>query len=124
MKCVDVGSVEPGMVLAQPVYNHQGDLMFDVGSAITDKDVRVLKSWGVEKVWVEKDNKDNVAGTKTDIEDKTAETFNSDTLEDKFRDVLDDPVMAEIMRVAKKIQERRYSKLQWNDDNRQSNTNH
>ena len=123
MKCLDVGSVKSGMILAQPVCNHQGDMMFEVGIAISEKDIRVLKSWGIEKVWIQKDGNEKVPCKEIDVESEGAETFSSTTLKDMFSDVLDDPVMVEIMRIAKKIQERRHSKLEWDDDNRQSSTN-
>jgi hypothetical protein len=122
MKRVDVNSIEIGMVLAEPVYNHQEEVLFEAGAALQEKDIWVLKSWGVEQVSIRKESIENRPSDDNGEVDAQHEERISETLESKFSDVLDDPVMAEIMRVAKKLQERRYSKIEWDDDDRQSFT--
>ena len=97
--------LQPGMRLAEPAYNFQGVLLLDAGSELSEKNIRILKSWGVAKV--------SIDGKSEDKQAMAAESENEiisgikKGLQQKFSDVLDDPVMDEIMRVAGKILQKR-----------------
>jgi len=101
MNMVDLKS---GMILERPVKNNQGVLLLDAGAKITQKNIRIFKSWGVIEVSV----KGELNELKTAGETPAAEVKDSVEmgLRAKFSDVLDDPVMVEIFKAARKQRER------------------
>ena len=95
---VGIEDLKPGMILEHPVKNHQGVLLLEARAKITKKNIRILKSWGVEEV--------TVKGEVLRVNDSTfqpeTQIVESDEmqLKEKFSDVLDDPVMVEIFNAA------------------------
>ena len=55
MNKLSIEDVKPGMVLAQPVRNHQGVLLLEAGARITKKNIRIFKSWGVFEISIKSD---------------------------------------------------------------------
>jgi len=96
-----VDDLEPGMILAKPVYNHQELLLLETGVKIKEKNIRMFKSWGVSKVWVRGESPDDADGHR-EFEDQAREAMEM-KLKEKFADVLDDPIMLEIMRAASRV---------------------
>jgi hypothetical protein len=97
---VSIADLKPGMILAESVRNSQGLLLLDGGTKITKKHIRIFKSWGVMEIFVEghlKKPKNAEAVDVTDVE----EPFEME-MKSKFSDVLDDPVMVEIFKAARK----------------------
>ena len=97
---VSIADLKSGMILTKSVRNPQGVLLLDAGTKITKKNIRIFKSWGVMEIFVEghlKKSKNveetEAAGVKDSIELE---------LKTKFSDVLDDPVMVEIFKAARK----------------------
>ena len=112
MMKLNINEIKPGMVLAHPVYNAHGVLLLESGARITRKNIRIFKSWGVSQVMVKGDS-----GSPED-QDESAATDVKITIENrlrkKFSDVLDDPVMAEILeaasqQLAKSLQNREHN---------------
>jgi len=101
----DVDDLEPGMILAKPVYNHQELLLLEAGVKIKEKNIRMFKSWGVSKVWVSGESPDDADGD-LEFEDQAREAMEI-KLKKKFADVLDDPIMLEIMRAASSVLSKR-----------------
>jgi len=97
---VNVVDLKPGMVLAQSVHNHQGILLLDARTKITKKNIRIFKSWGVIEVAV----KGELNELKTMDEKPLPRIKNTVEMElqEKFADVMDDPVMVEIFKAARK----------------------
>ncbi len=116
MLTLNIDEIKPGMVLAHPVYNGHGVLLLESGARITKKNIRIFKSWGVPQVAVkggsgsaESEDESGVTDVKISIENR---------LRKKFSDVLDDPVMAEILKAAS----RQLAKnLQTREHNHESN---
>jgi len=98
MKPVGIEELKPGMILGQPVKNHQGVLLLEAGARITKKNIRIFKSWGVTEVTVkgQVDRETDGAGRPELRINATVEI----QLKEKFADVLDDPVMVEIFNAA------------------------
>ena len=90
--------LKPGMILAEPVYNQQDLLLLEQGAALTKKRIWMLKTWGLEQVWVKGKPRGNDKGA-DEGGMETKETIENE-LKKKFADVADDPVMAEIMKAA------------------------
>jgi len=98
MITVDLEEFKPGMILAESVYSRQDVLLLKEGTELTERKVWILKSWGISKVSVEggqiKDVNSYKGKDSTDIE------AIGKKLKEKFSDVLEDPVMQEILNVA------------------------
>ena len=93
-----IDELKPGMILARSVYNQQDLLLLEKDSALTKKRIWMIKTWGIDQVSIKgKPLEDN----RTDFE---AELENKDTIEKelkaKFADVIEDPIMQEIMKAA------------------------
>jgi hypothetical protein len=108
MKRLDLSQIEPSMVLAEPVHDFQGNLLLDKGKTLSEKEIWMLKSWGVAEIRVE-------GGPEESIEPHdVAEYRPSEVIEKhvktQFSQVSENPVMAEIMRVAEKMRQQRHQK--------------
>ena len=95
---VDLEKLKAGMVLAEPVRNHQNMLLLESGKKITARAIRIFKSWGVTQVDVRSRRVDLERAESTD--DGTAASDIEFKLKKKFAEVLDDPVMVTIMEAA------------------------
>ena len=106
MLSVNIDRLKSGMMLAKPVYSLHGVLLFDKGDVLTERNIWVLKSWGVRQVWLN--------GGHEEEGQLTSENFLKlsikESLEKKFSGTPDDEVMAEIMRVAGRLLEERLTK--------------
>jgi hypothetical protein len=100
-----VDDLKLGMTLAKPVYNHQELLLLGAGVKIVEKNIRMFKSWGVSEVWVKGESPDDADGDMK-FEDQAREEMEM-KLKEKFADVLDDPIMLEIMRAASSVLSKR-----------------
>ena len=97
MKVVNVSEWKQGMRLARAVQNGQGVLLLNEGVELSDKSIWILKSWGVTSLCVETDDNEDPGHTeRSDEVDREI----ARRVEDTFRDVADDEVMAEIMAAA------------------------
>jgi len=105
MITLSLGKLKAGMILAEPAHNFQGVLLLDTGAKLSEKNIRILKSWGVTRVGVE--GKDKEKKKKDDDVRNEARLAIEKSLVERFSNVLDDPVMMEIMRVAAKLLEKR-----------------
>ena len=93
-----VNELKPGMTLTESVYNQQELLLLEKDTVLTKKRIWILKTWGIKRVNVK--GKPKEAGkTAIEIEIETRETIEAE-LEAKFADVIDEPVMKEIMEAA------------------------
>jgi len=106
--------LKPGMVLSTPVHNFHGILLLSKGTKLTQKNIRILKSWGVNHIGVAgRSKKDRKKAT---VPDKATKRSVQANLTKKFSDVLDDKVMVEIMRVAgNRLKKRSLNKKELNE---------
>ena len=98
---VKLEKLTTGMILAKAVYNHQELLLLEAGAKITEKNIRMFKSWGVASVWVRGDSADDSTKSVATA-GKSVEAIETE-LNKKFADVIDDPVMMKIMRAASRV---------------------
>ena len=98
MITVDLEEFKPGMILAKSVYSRQDVLLLKEGTELTERKVWILRSWGISEVSVEGEQAEDIDSEKRE-ESKARETIKKE-LKEKFSDVLQDPVMEEIMKVA------------------------
>jgi len=101
MITVDLEEYKPGKILAESVYSRQDVLLLKEGTELTERKVRILKSWGISKVSVEGERVEDINPDKRK-ESGVVETIKKE-LKEKFSGVLEDPVMEEIMNAACKV---------------------
>ena len=93
-----IDALKPGMVLARSVYNQQDLLLLEKGTALTKKRIWMLKTWGIDQVSL-KGRGQNDEPPVYEAEFETRESIERE-LQAKFADVIDDPIMQEIMKAA------------------------
>lgn len=102
---VSLEQVKAGMVLAEPVRNHQNMLLLESGKKISARAIRIFKSWGITEVTVRSRNSKSGSNDQTDV---LAAAANIEMrLKKKFADSLEDPVMVTIMEAAGRILSRK-----------------
>jgi hypothetical protein len=88
-----------GMFLAADAVNAQQMLLLKKGTALTEKSLQMLKSWGVETVCI--------AQSETEDSETPVPADNSAAIQEEllkqFADTVENPIMAEICRVAADI---------------------
>ncbi len=105
MRALSLGDLKPGMTLADPVNDMQGTLLLKRGAVLTEKSVLMLKSWGVTDALVDGEpEKDDEEGAPDAREMEAIEL----ELKEKFGELAESPVMAEIMRVAGGLLRKRF----------------
>lgn len=101
MITVPVQSLKPGRILAADIKNAHGQLLIKKAMEVTDKHLRVLKSWGVVEVQVEGDPSDTT-------DEMVVEQFNPEILDKARTEVLarmshnsmEHPAIDELVRLA------------------------
>jgi hypothetical protein len=98
MNVVTVDDLKPGMVLAEAVRNLQDQVLLEAGRKVTAKAVRVFKSWGIRRVAV----KSGGAGERgaQSLTQAAPPAALDEGLKARFADVMNDPLMVEIMQAA------------------------
>jgi hypothetical protein len=92
-----INSVKPGMVLADSVSNLQGVLLLAKGTVLKQKNILMLKAWGIMEVALEgQPEKEENAKPQAEDQKKSIENI----LMDRFYGTLDDEVMVEVMNVS------------------------
>ena len=106
MPILNSDELKPGMILAKPVRNFQEVLLLNEGTELSEKNIRMLKTWGVVEIWVEGDGDEDEC-SEVELDSKVKESIERE-LKEKFSEVLEDEIMVEIMRVAGGQLEKRF----------------
>jgi len=112
MHLIDLDKAKPGMTLAKSVYTLQDVLLLKPDVRLTEKNIHILKSWGIHEVWIDDAAGEGVAGRMGPEHERRA--FIDDELRVKFSETLPDPLMEEILRIAGNILEKRLQKQEKN----------
>jgi hypothetical protein len=102
-----LSEIKPGMTLSKPVYDFHDVLLLKAGTELTPKTMHLLKSWGINRVWVAGQDDRQTAARDVQQEVRIQETVTK-YLQAKFDGVLDDPIMVTIMETAGALITRRY----------------
>lgn len=86
------------MTLAEAVRNHQDQLLLDGGRRITEKSIRIFKSWGIRKLAIKPGPAVGGAGDETVAAGLPPAI--DEELKERFADTAADPLMAAIMQAA------------------------
>lgn len=100
MGTINISELKPGMVLEKPVYSPQGALLLPEGAELTDRNIFVLKTWGVTEVDIKGVEKEETHTTlspeqEKEIDEEIKKKFYHWDTENEFA--------KEIIRIAKKI---------------------
>ncbi len=68
MKNIKLDEIRPGMVLARDVKGRFGRGLLVAGNVVTEKYVKIFKSWGITEIIVEKNQVDSEEGLKKPME--------------------------------------------------------
>ena len=99
MQRILVKDAQVGMTLAEDAVNAQQMLLLKKGAPLTEKTLRMFKSWGVETICVQQSTGENPSE-----EDKLRHHGDVEkNILERFGDSIEDPVMAEICRVTAEI---------------------
>jgi hypothetical protein len=105
MHLIDLDKAKPGMTLAKSVCTLQDRLLLKSDVRLTEKNIHILKSWGIQEIWVvEPVGGNTVAGINPENGLRAAI---DDGLKTKFSETAADPLMQEIMRIAGNLLEKR-----------------
>jgi hypothetical protein len=97
MPILNLEDAKPGMVLAEAVYSHQDRLLMGAGRRVTEKSLRLFKSWGVATLAV---RGAAAAGLRDEAPPVASSPGADKQLAARFAAVLPDPVMQEILEAA------------------------
>ena len=109
MLSINVKNLKSGMTLTRSVFNRQGLLLLKGDVELSEQNIRVLKSWGIDAVSIKGEDE---GGQSKEEKNKSNSVFTSlveSQLREKFAGTLEHPAMVEIMRVAVRILEKRLS---------------
>jgi hypothetical protein len=98
MPIVTIDDVKPGMTLAEAVRNHQDQLLLDAGRRITDKSIRIFRSWGIRRLAVKSATAQSAARENEGVSGLPPDLDAG--LKDRFSAVAADPLMSAIMQAA------------------------
>jgi len=98
MPILNIEDAKPGMTLAEAVRNHQGQLLLENGRRITEKSIRIFKSWGIRKLAI-KSGPASGEPSENSLATRRAAAID-EGIKDRFADVETDPLMAAIMQAA------------------------
>lgn len=98
---VSTSNLQPGMVLGGDVKTFKGQLLLPGGTTLTDRHIEKLMAWGVSEADIEGHEEPSLADLDAQMENAPALAEASAALDERFADVLDEPLMGEILRIAK-----------------------
>ena len=100
-KLVKIDDLQPGMVMDRDVKNLQGAILLKQDNAVTERHIKIFKTWGVQSVFIREALTSEDLGGKTpeEVVDEQIREFQK-ILDDKFSDVSDDEIMTNIKNLA------------------------
>jgi hypothetical protein len=105
MHLIDLNKARPGMTLAKSVSTLQDQLLLKPDVRLTEKNIHILKSWGIQEIWIVEEVGEG-ADVSMDSENKLRTSID-EALRAKFSETLSDPLMEEILRIAGNLLEKR-----------------
>ncbi len=101
MALLDIESLNPGMKVGKDVMEASGQVLLRSGTEITDKHLRVLRSWGIQQVEIEgpkpPDNEDSLLARATP---EMVENANAAVAERFHHADANHPAIAELIRLS------------------------
>lgn len=108
MHLIDLDKAKAGMTLAKSVSTLQDMLLLKPDVRLTEKNIHILKSWGIHEIWIVEEAGESPAAN-MDSGNKLRTSID-EALRVKFSETLSDPLMEEILRIAGNLLEKRLLK--------------
>jgi hypothetical protein len=105
MHLIELNIAKPGMTLAKSVSTLQDQLLLKPDVRLTEKNIHILKSWGIQEIWIDEEAGESAAGSMDPGNELRAAI--DEALRAKFSGTLSDPLMEEILRIAGNLLEKR-----------------
>ncbi|MBE9545861.1 MAG: hypothetical protein IMF10_00025 [Proteobacteria bacterium] len=103
MGALNINDIKVGMVLAQDVRNKHGIILLKEGRILAERDITVLKTWGITEVSIKDVDRDQVVKEEMEaLPNDVVESIEKE-LDELFPPLGDNPVMEEIYRIVKKF---------------------
>jgi predicted nucleotidyltransferase len=99
---VSIDHVEAGMVLSKDAYNFRKQLLLPRGTVISPKNLEMMKTWGVSEVETEGCSEPTLEEVEVSLAQHPGLAATVQVLDDRFSKVRHDPLMKEILTIAKK----------------------
>ena len=99
---IGIDNVKSGMVLAKDAYTFRKQLLLPLGTVLSEKNIETMKAWGVSEVETEGCAEPSLADVEACLSSNPALAAMSTQLDSRFADVRHDPLMMEILTIAKK----------------------
>ncbi|MFZ3046203.1 MAG: hypothetical protein WA151_09835 [Desulfatirhabdiaceae bacterium] len=115
---LNLDQAKPGMILVKQVKNLHNMLLLNEYAELSEKNIQILRSWGINEVWVE--GKSDLLNAALSPQGAAIREQIDKELHQKFIDVLDDPTMVEIMRLAVNQLEKRLLRKEAENDSTKS----
>ncbi len=99
---LSIDHVQAGMVLGKDAYTFRKQLLLPSGTVLSDKNIEMMKAWGVSEVDTQGCSEPDLQDVEQRIAEIPALAAASLTLDTRFSDVREDPIMKEILTIVKK----------------------
>lgn len=106
---ISLNDVKPGMKITKPVMDKTGIILLKEGIELTEIWIERLKARKIESIVVEDDATESVLVSQEELEKIHREI--DEGIDNMFSDVVNDPIMQEIAKCAKKFHKSRYKFL-------------
>ena len=102
MGLVNVSDLKDGMVVLNPVSNKHGNVLLKKGDKLTEKNMVLLKSWGITEVDIESSDRLHAEGIANDaLSPEIIESIDKE-VEGIFPEFDDNPLMEKLLVIIKK----------------------
>jgi predicted nucleotidyltransferase len=99
---LSINHVLPGMLLAKDAYTFRKQLLLPTGTILSDKNIELMKAWGVSEVDTEGCSEPTLAEVEMRLTQIPALAAANLAIDNRFSKVQDDAMMREILTIVKK----------------------
>jgi predicted nucleotidyltransferase len=99
---LSIDHVQSGMVLGKDAHTFRKQLLLPTGTVLSDKNIEMMKAWGVSEVDTEGCSEPSLEDVETKLRQVPALAAANLVLDNRFSDVRDDLIMKEILTIVKK----------------------
>lgn len=99
---ISIDHVSAGMALAKDAYTFRRQLLLKAGTVLTDTHIETMKAWGVPEIETEGCAEPTLEEVEAQLAQAPRLRSAGEELDRRFADVRTDPIMHEILAIAKK----------------------
>ena len=99
---VNVSNLKDGMVVLTPVSNKHGNVLLKTGDTLTEKNIVLLKSWGITEVDIESSDRHQAEETANDALSPEIVAAIDKEVQEMFPEFTDNPLMEKLFGIIKK----------------------